>query len=78
MAEKNLKRPGQLKAYLALTWYSFRAQTRNPATFFFGFVFPIVFISIFGLISNSPPKTVIGIPNDQVTKQLQATNTEFA
>ncbi len=58
------KRPGQWKAYLALTWYSFRAQTRNPATFFFGFIFPVVFISIFGLIGNSTPKVNLGITSN--------------
>ncbi len=56
------KNPRQLRAYLALAWYSFRAQTRNPATFAFGFIFPIVFISIFGLIGNSQPKITLGIP----------------
>jgi ABC-2 type transport system permease protein len=58
------RKPGQWKAYVALTWYSFRAQTRNPATFFFGFIFPVVFISIFGLIGNTTPKINIGITNN--------------
>src|SRR5690242_5809876 len=61
MAKQNFKKPGQWKAYLALTWYSFRAQTRNPATFFFGFIFPIVFISIFGLIGQNPQKIEVGL-----------------
>lgn len=61
--QNNLKRPGQLRAFFALAYYSLRAQTRNPATFFFGFIFPIVFISIFGLIGNNPPKIQLGITN---------------
>lgn len=61
---KTNKNPGQWKAYLALTWYSFRAQTRNPATFFFGFIFPVVFISIFGLIGNTTPKINLGITSN--------------
>jgi ABC-2 type transport system permease protein len=59
-----LRRPGQLKAFFAIAWYAFRAQTRNPATFFFGFVFPIVFISIFGLLGNNPQKIQVGITGD--------------
>lgn len=61
---KAYKKPGQWKAYLALTWYSLRAQTRNPATFFFGFIFPIVFISIFGLIGSGNTKVTVGVPSD--------------
>ena len=42
--------------------YFFLAQTRNPATFAFGFLFPVVFISIFGLIGNSTAPVTIGFP----------------
>lgn len=64
MSKSNLyKKPGQLRAYIALAWYAFLAQTRNPASFFFGFLFPIAFISIFGLIGNTPPSVTVGIPN---------------
>ncbi len=58
------KKPSQLRAYLAITWYAFRAQTRNPATFAFGFIFPIVFISIFGLIGGSGQTLTVGIPKE--------------
>lgn len=44
--------------------YFFLAQTRNPATFAFGFLFPVVFISIFGLIGNSTPPVTIGLPTE--------------
>jgi len=72
----NLKKQNQFRAYLAITWYSFRAQTRNVATFFFGFLFPIVFIGVFGLIGNSSSKVTIGIPinsnqNNFVVKSIQ-------
>lgn len=63
MSKQSYKKPGQLRAYLALAWYAFLAQTRNPASFFFGFMFPIAFISIFGLIGNTPPSTTVGVPN---------------
>lgn len=55
------KKPNQIRAFVSLAKYSFRAQTRNPATFFFGFIFPIVFISIFGLIGGGGQKLTIGI-----------------
>lgn len=44
--------------------YFFLAQTRNPGTFAFGFLFPVVFISIFGLIGNSQQPLEIGIPSN--------------
>jgi ABC-2 type transport system permease protein len=59
--ERAFKKPRQFRAYLALAWYAFRAQTRNPATFAFGFIFPVVFISIFGLIGNAQQKIILGI-----------------
>lgn len=64
---KTFKKPGQWRAYLAITWYALRAQTRNPATFAFGFIFPIVFISIFGLI-GSPQKISVGILSNSDTQ----------
>jgi ABC-2 type transport system permease protein len=57
----------QWPGYAAMAWYAFRAQTRNPMTFAFGFLFPIVFISIFGLIGNSSAALNVGIPNDTNT-----------
>ncbi|HEV2339422.1 MAG TPA: ABC transporter permease [Patescibacteria group bacterium] len=73
---KNFRKPRQLPGYFALSWYAFKAQTRNPATFAFGFIFPIVFISIFGLIGNTPQKLTIGVPktssqNNPVIAALQ-------
>lgn len=47
-----------------MTKYFFLAQTRNPGTFAFGFLFPVVFISIFGLIGNTPETLTIGIPSN--------------
>lgn len=62
--KNNYRNPNQLRAYIALAWYSFRAQTRNPATFAFGFIFPVVFISIFGLIGGSGQTINLGIPKN--------------
>lgn len=69
----NFKKPGQWKAFLAITWYSFRAQTRNPATFAFGFIFPVVFISIFGLIGGNGQALTVGIPNNTPKNELVST-----
>jgi ABC-2 type transport system permease protein len=57
-------KPHQIRAFLVMTKYFFLAQTRNPATFAFGFLFPVVFISIFGLIGNSPQILAIGVPSN--------------
>lgn len=62
----NNKKPGQWRAFWYMTWYALRAQTRNPATFAFGFIFPVVFIIVFGLIGNMPQTYTIGIPNTSV------------
>ncbi len=60
--KQQYKKPRQLKAFFKMTGYFFLAQRRNPATFAFGFIFPVVFISIFGLIGNTPQKLTVGIP----------------
>lgn len=60
---KKYNNPGQIKAFWSIAWYAFRAQTRNPATFAFGFIFPIVFISIFGLIGGGASKISVGVPS---------------
>src|SRR6185437_5958865 len=62
--KKHYKKPHQVRAFLVMMKYFFLAQTRNPATFAFGFLFPVVFISIFGLIGNSPQTLTIGLPTN--------------
>ncbi|MGH7203783.1 MAG: ABC transporter permease [Candidatus Levyibacteriota bacterium] len=62
--KQQYRKPKQFRAFLIMMKYFFLAQTRNPATFAFGFLFPVVFISIFGLIGNSPQQLNIGLPND--------------
>lgn len=68
------KSPSQFRAFFALAWYAFRAQTRNPASFAFGFIFPVVFISVFGLIGNSTQKITVGIPDDTNKKNVVVEN----
>lgn len=65
--KKQYKKPNQLRAFFTMMKYFFLAQTRNPATFAFGFLFPVVFISIFGLIGGSTAPLNIGIPTDTNT-----------
>lgn len=74
--KKHYRSPHQLRAFFVLTKYFFLAQTRNAATFAFGFLFPVVFISIFGLIGNAPQTLIIGMPtgtntNNPITKTLK-------
>ena len=60
--KKQYRKPHQLRAFFIMMKYFFLAQTRNPGTFAFGFLFPVVFISIFGLIGNSTTPLSIGFP----------------
>jgi len=55
--------PNELRALAALTWYPFLAMMRNIATFAFGFLFPVVFISVFGLIGGGGGGPRLGIPS---------------
>jgi len=68
------KKLHQARAFFVMMKYFFLAQTRNPATFAFGFLFPVVFISIFGLIGNSQPTITIGLPtNSDLTNPIVKT-----
>lgn len=67
MAQSQVKAPNQFPAFLALASYSLKSQLRNRATFIFGFIFPIVFISVFGLIGNTSFSSKIGFTPDTPT-----------
>lgn len=78
------KSPNQLRPFLSMAYYALRAQLRNRATFAFGFLFPIVFISIFGLIGGGL-NISIGIPQNQqigpvylALKEIEAVRIESA
>jgi ABC-2 type transport system permease protein len=47
------RRASQLRIALGLAGYTLRASLRNKAGLFFSFLFPIIFISIFGLLGNN-------------------------
>lgn len=52
---------GQIKPYLALSWYALKASVRNKATLFFSLIFPIVLVVAFGLIGSSGQSFKIGL-----------------
>src|SRR4051794_30800496 len=60
------KKPRQLPAFLSITRYATIAAARNPATLAFGFIFPVVFITVFGLLGSGATSVKIGI-SDQVS-----------
>jgi ABC-2 type transport system permease protein len=46
------RKPSSFKAFRTLAWYSFLAGIRNPSAVFFGFLLPIIFIAVFGLLGQ--------------------------
>ena len=57
--------PNELRALVALTKYPLVAMTRNISTVAFGFLFPLAFIAVFGLIGGGGSGLRIGIaPSD--------------
>jgi ABC-2 type transport system permease protein len=67
--------PRQGRAFASLTWASILGQVRNVSTLVFGFIFPLAFISVFGLFnSTGPTKVNLGVVNgtDTTTPVYQA------
>src|SRR5438093_1296906 len=64
LSPRDVGAPNELRALVALTWFPFIAMMRNIATFAFGFLFPVVFISVFGLIGGGGGGPRLGIPAD--------------
>ena len=50
-----------IQTLISLTKYTFLASLRNPSAVFFGFVFPFIFIIVFGLIGQGSTKFDLGI-----------------
>jgi ABC-2 type transport system permease protein len=48
----------QLRAMMAITKFSLKAVFRSPSAVIFSFVFPLIFILVFGFIGNSGRVTV--------------------
>ena len=58
------KSPNQIRPLLAIAYFGLRAQLRNRATVFFGFVFPFMFIFAFGFFGPNGASISIGIPEN--------------
>ena len=53
--------PSQLRIGLGLARYILKSTLRNKAGYFFSFVFPLVFVVVFGLFSNARQSVKIGV-----------------
>lgn len=49
--KKEIKKPRQIVSFLAMTKASVLMTLRNPTSLFFNFLFPFIFITIFGLLN---------------------------
>ena len=58
------KSPSQIRPFFAIAYFGLRAQLRNRATVFFGFVFPLMFIFAFGFFGSNGGIISIGIPQN--------------
>jgi ABC-2 type transport system permease protein len=92
MKELTPKKANNVRAWLTLARFSFMAGLRNPSSVFFGFLFPLIFISIFGLLGQNqgtydlvtrPDSTNTGAVYEALTKIesinliTDSTNTEI-
>src|SRR5690554_4839235 len=55
-----------IRAMLVLAKYSLMAMFRNKSTVFFGFMFPFMFILVFGLIGGAGATFQIGVWSDSL------------
>lgn len=55
------KKPRQWPAFVAVMKYATVAALRNKSTVAFGFIFPLVFITVFGLLGNSSVSVRLGV-----------------
>jgi ABC-2 type transport system permease protein len=67
------KKPRQWPAFLAVIKYATIAAARNRATVAFGFIFPLVFITVFGLLGNSSISVKLGVVEHNVTDPIGQT-----
>ena len=51
----------EFRSFAALAKASLLGQVRNFSSLFFGFLFPIVFIAIFGFLGNTSTKVTLGV-----------------
>jgi len=65
-----MKNYSQVQAMLAITKASLRAIFRSPSAVIFSFVFPFIFILVFGFIGNSGGRTNYKIVIDKNSDTL--------
>lgn len=58
--------PNQLRALYALTKASIISNLRNPTSLFFNFVFPFIFIGVFGLLGGGDGKFDVAIREESI------------
>jgi ABC-2 type transport system permease protein len=59
-----MKKYSQIRATLAIAKASLKATFRNPSSVFFGIVFPLIFILIFGFIGSDGVTIEVGLKNN--------------
>lgn len=64
------KAPSQIRPLFTIAFYSLKALLRNRATVFFGFAFPLFFITAFGLVGNDSLSISIGVPENKQTGEV--------
>lgn len=57
----NVSTPNRLAVTWGLTKYALKASFRNKASYFFSLVFPLVFVSVFGLMGNNGDTIKFGV-----------------
>lgn len=60
----NKRAPSQLLPLWVMFKYALIAYTRSRAAMFFGFLFPLVFISVFGLIGEGGSSVTVGVAQE--------------
>lgn len=54
----------QVQVGFGLAKYILRATFRNKAGYFFSFIFPLVFVLVFGMLGNGRTRVRLGVPTD--------------
>ena len=69
-----VRKPSQLRAFWAIAKYATLAAARNKSTLAFGFIFPVAFVSVFGLLGNSSAAVKLGLDDgtDRNNPMVQA------
>ena len=65
---KNIKKPDQFKVLLALVKASILSTLRNPNSLFFSFIFPFIFITVFGMLGQGNRVFEIGVRETSLQK----------